>query len=91
MNWPTFLIGILLIILSLAPALIVSLSETHIEEVECYDKYGNEILDVTCEEKVYNNEFVQEGIDFFTVMGFFLIVSGVLMILFSFMPSGGRD
>ena len=54
--------------------LVTSSESPKIKKVDCYDRYGNKIIEVDCEEKVYKN-FPLE----FIFVGVLLIVGGVVL------------
>jgi len=45
---------------------------THIEEVKCYDRYGNEILNQVCEEEVFDSKQME------------ILESSLFLIMFTF-------
>ncbi len=47
---------IAMFLLMVGGALILTLSERHIEEVECYDRAGSEIQGLTCDREVITNK-----------------------------------
>ena len=58
-----------------------------IQEINCYDRFGNEILDLICGEKVYGSpfiDFLSSGISIlFGAFMIFFITIGIIMRLLS--------
>ena len=54
---------------------VVTNADTHIEEVKCYDRDFNEILNQVCEEDVYNNKWLVE-------YGYIIKMLGLLLFMF---------
>lgn len=75
-----FVMGILMFFIAPVFWTILGMSPTHIENVECYDRWNNEIIGVTCEEEVYNDKYAQiisEYIEF----TFFPIIFGLMILV----------
>ncbi len=51
---------------------------THIENVDCFDRFGNLIQGLNCDDEVFDNELLEEFKDFFI----FLIFPMLLLVLF---------
>ncbi len=60
-------------------------ADTHTEIIECYDKYGNMIIGMVCEDEVYNDEFTDVLISYihlFFLAGFGLFFISLVFYLF---------
>lgn len=58
------IIGVVLFIIAIIIFIVFGalliVSDYHIEEVDCYDRRGNKIEGLTCEERVNNNEGIYD-------------------------------
>ncbi len=82
------IVGILIFVVPIGIILIGS-GDTHTILVECYDRYSNEIIGVTCEDEVYDSELIQVLADFapiFVLFGFGLMFIGGALYLMDDLP-----
>lgn len=72
-----FIFFIVFIVLALT-LLIICPINTHIEEVNCFDKYSNKINGVVCEEEVEDYEFIHYLAITFAILSAGLVSIGIV-------------
>ena len=65
--------------------LLPAFQETHVEQVHCYDRYGNEIQGFNCNEVVFDNGIVESAKDFLPIFLPLIMLLGMLVILMGLM------
>ncbi len=70
---PIILLIVGVILIMLGSIMITERGIFDIKNIDCYDKYGNKIIDLVCEEKIYESEG----------LGFLLFVVGMIILFFT--------
>ncbi|KKK60627.1 hypothetical protein LCGC14_3022490 [marine sediment metagenome] len=83
MNKLQFICGLLLVISPIILLGFLGEAPKHIELTECYDRYGNEIIGVDCEELRYNSELLQLFSEL-AILSVFIMLMGIMLIVISF-------
>ena len=90
MNFHTIGIIILGILFLLVIGTVVdsTYAESHIEEVDCYDRWGNKIQGAICDEEVYDS-WLMQNLDIIMIFGMMLMFLFMVVIVSSFDSRGG--
>ncbi len=77
-----FIYGLFFLISPIVLLVILDEAPKHIELIECYDKYGNEIIGVDCEKLSYDDNWLQI-LSELAILSVFIMFMGVMLIVLS--------
>ena len=75
------ILGLLMIVGIINILLLPAFQETHVEQVHCYDRHGNEIQGLNCNEVVFDNYLVESVKNTLPIFVILIMILGIIINL----------